>query len=330
MNVMHFQRKPARNTYSVEGLFETVRSYLPDYISCSVFVSRFESRGFFKRIYNAVEAAFNQKEVNHVTGDVHFLCYFMKKRRTILTILDCVFTFNTRGVKKFILWLFWYYLPLKMVARVTVISESTKAELLQLFNVDPNKIRVIPCCISPLFTYAPKQFPSGCPHILQIGTGANKNLLRLFAALAGIDCKLEIIGHLSDEQRTALKCYEITYSNCWNISAEEMVDKYRMCDIVTFVSVYEGFGMPILEANATGRPVITANILSMPEVAGDAACLVDPFSVDDIRAGVCRILADQGYREQLVQNGLRNVLRYSPESIAGQYAELYREVFHAQ
>jgi glycosyltransferase involved in cell wall biosynthesis len=296
------------------------------HISCSVFVSRYDNRGIFKRIYNTVEAAFKQKDINHITGDVNFLCYFMKKRRTILTVLDCGFFITARGLKKFAFWLFWFYVPLKKVAYVTVISDATKSELLKLVDIDPGKIRVIPCCISPLYKYVPRPFNHIYPRILQVGTVANKNILRLFEALKGIECEVIIIGRLSVEQLAILSKFQIVYTNYWEVSDEEMVNMFRMCDMVTFVSIYEGFGMPILEANATGRPVLTSNILSMPEVAGDAACIVDPYSVDEIRSGICHIISDQEYRDQLVQNGLRNILRYTPERVALQYAKLYQEV----
>ncbi len=70
------------------------------------------------------------------------------------------------------------------------------------------------------------------------------------------------------------------------LTIDEVVDQYHKCDLVSFVSTYEGFGMPIVEANAIGRPVFTATVASMPEVAADAACLVDPFDVQAIRNGV--------------------------------------------
>ncbi len=71
---------------------------------------------------------------------------------------------------------------------------------------------------------------------------------------------------------------KIEYENFIDISNEELVKKFIECDMLLFASTYEGFGMPIVEANIVGRPVITSNILSMPEVAGDAAILVDPFN----------------------------------------------------
>jgi glycosyltransferase involved in cell wall biosynthesis len=81
--------------------------------------------------------------------------------------------------------------------------------------------------------------------------------------------------------------------------------------------------MPILEAQATGKPVITSKILSMPEVGGEGACYVDPFRVDSIGAGIERIMADREYREDLVRKGHANVERFSRESIAAEYLKLY-------
>ena len=75
-----------------------------------------------------------------------------------------------------------------------------------------------------------------------------------------------------------------------------------------------------------GRPVVTSNLLSMPEVAGDAACLVDPFDVASIRTGIHRVVRDAKYREELVARGFTNAERFRVEVIASQYAELYREI----
>ena len=70
--------------------------------------------------------------------------------------------------------------------------------------------------------------------------------------------------------------------------------------MLTFVSTYEGFGLPILESQATGRPVVTSNVSSMPEVAGDAACLVNPYDADSIREGILRVINDDAYRKDLM------------------------------
>lgn len=85
--------------------------------------------------------------------------------------------------------------------------------------------------------------------------------------------------------------------------------------------------MPILEANAVGRPVITSNRSSMPEVAGSAACLVDPDQPDSIRDGIKRIMDDSSYRQRLVAAGYENVKRYRADVIVAEYVSLYRKVY---
>ena len=105
-----------------------------------------------------------------------------------------------------------------------------------------------------------------------------------------------------------------------------MVEKYRNCDVVCFVSTYEGFGMPIVEAQSVGRVVLTSNISSMPEVAGNAACLVDPFSIGEIRRGLDQIINDSVYRDDLVKKGFENCARFDPKQIATQYYDLYKEI----
>jgi glycosyltransferase involved in cell wall biosynthesis len=84
--------------------------------------------------------------------------------------------------------------------------------------------------------------------------------------------------------------------------------------------------MPILEAQATGRPVITSNLSSMPEVAGDGACLVNPYDVNSIKEGIQKVISDNHYRQQLITNGLKNVKRFNPKTVAGQYESLYKKL----
>lgn len=326
MNVVFFQRKRHKGNFSVEGYFDTLRESMPTEIECTVAVSRFKSNGFFRRVYNIIEASLRQGDINHITGDVHFLCIFMRKRKTLLTILDCVFTQYTSGLKYKILKYFWYVIPEKRVSVISVISQSTKNELLKIISCNPDKIKVVPVCISSGFTYKEKEFNEAKPVILQVGTGENKNLMRLFEALHGVPCRVEIIGRLSAKQKDALREYSIEYGNVWDISEPEIIRKYQECDLVTLISTYEGFGMPILEANAVGRAVITSNILSMPEVAGNAACIVDPFDIQAIKNGIRYVIRDRAYRNMLIENGRNNVNRYLPENIAAQYHELYNQM----
>ena len=140
-------------------------------------------------------------------------------------------------------------------------------------------------------------------------------------------CRLDIIGRLTERQRQALEDNSISYTEQWDLSDQEMIQRYRDCDMVMFASTYEGFGMPIVEGNATGRPVVTSNICSMPEVAGAAACLVDPFDCSSIRRGVLRVINDAEYRNHLISQGFEDGEAVSQRpAVAAQYAALYRKV----
>ena len=326
MNVTYYHGRPHDSCYSIERLFQDIRKALPDNLQYNVAVSRFKSRGFWPRVYNIFEAAFRQGDVNHITGDVHFLTYLLHKKKTILTILDCVTLERLTGIRGKVFFFLWYWLPEKRSKIITVISNSTKKELLRYLKCNPDKISVIPCCVSKEFKPTPKSFNINKPVILQICTVKNKNLLRVAEALKGIPCHLRIIGELPHEYISFLQDCAIEYSSVSNISDEQIVNEYQQCDMLVFASTYEGFGLPVLEAQKTGRAVITSDILSMPEVAGDAACLVDPFDNNNIREGILRIIQDTEYRDDLIKKGFVNIERFRPEKIAEQYIELYNEL----
>lgn len=327
LRVTHYLRKPLNGAHSIERIFSDVRAHLPNDIQVKVCVSKYPSSGVFKRIYNIVQAWFYRGDVNHVTGEVHFLTYSLNRRKTVLTILDCVMMEKLQGFRRWFFWFFWLWLPEKRCSEITVISETTRQQVLRYLNCDPKKVRVIYCHVSNEFRPVQKVFNRSHPRLLQVGTFHNKNIERVVAALEGLSCKLVIVGNLSEVHKQALGKHRIDYENLLNLSREALLEQYVLCDILIFASTYEGFGLPIVEANAVGRPVLTSNIWSMPEVAGDAACLVNPFDVADIRAGILRVIEDAAYRERLVANGFENVKRFQIEAIATQYADLYREIF---
>jgi glycosyltransferase involved in cell wall biosynthesis len=326
MRVTHYQRRPQKGQMSIERVFAAVREKMPADIVCRPFVSRFVSKGILRRAYNTIEARFHQADVNHITGDVHFLALLLDKKRTVLTIHDSASLQRLTGLKRAILRTFWFALPIARSEIVTVVSESSRDEMLRHVDCAADKIRVIPSCIGGDFVAEPKEFNAGCPRILQVGATANKNLLRVAEALAGIPCEWLIVGAVDPDHEKRFRELGLNYRALGILDAAGVHDAFRSCDLLVFASTYEGFGLPIVEANAVGRPVVTSNLLSMPEVACDAACLVDPFDAASIRAGVLRVVNEPEYRARLVANGFRNAERFSAENVARQYAAIYREI----
>jgi glycosyltransferase involved in cell wall biosynthesis len=275
-----------------------------------------------------IAAAFNQGDINHITGDIHFAALLLRKRKTILTIHDIGSTLNNKNIlRKWILRLLWYSLPMKRVKYITVISEFTRNEIIKNFKVSPEKIIIIPDCVSENFKPQNNTFDISKPNILQVGTKENKNTHRLFVALKNIPCRLHLVGELTESQINQLNEYKTEYKNYCNLSQSEIIELYQNSDLVSFVSTYEGFGVPILEAQSCGKPVITSNISPMKEVAGNGALLVDPENAEEIKTGILKIIHNSEYRNKLIQNGFENVEKYSAQNTANQYYELYDKIF---
>lgn len=326
--VVFFHRRRRRGAnFSIERIFEDVRARLGGAIEPVVSVASFESSGVLRRAWACLEAWFRQGDINHVTGDINFVGLLLDPRRTVQTIHDLGHLARTTGLRHALLKLLWVTIPVERCALVTVVSETTRQELLRLVPSCPaDKVVVIPNALLPGFEPDPRPFNETSPRILQIGTAPNKNLTRVAEALRGIDCHLDIVGRLSGPQRQSLVDANIRYSSRSDLSAEDVREAYRKSDLVVFASTYEGFGMPILEAQGIGRPIITSKLPPMPDVAGPGAILVDPFDVGAIRDAVLQIRSEPALRAQLVRSGFENVQRFAPERIAEQYLHAYHDV----
>jgi glycosyltransferase involved in cell wall biosynthesis len=263
--------------------------------------------------------------VNHITGHIHEVVLGLIGCKTILTVHDLVFLDNVKNpIKKFYKWLFWLYLPIKLSNVVVCISEKTKNNVLK--NIKTNKLIVIGNPIDPMFRYVPKKFNHEKPIVLHIGTGWNKNLKRVIEALQDISCELRIVGILKAEQLELLKNYRINYSNVFNLSDNEIVLEYRKCDIVSFPSEYEGFGMPIIEGQMTGRIVVTSNIEPLVEVGGKGVIYTDPHNTLSIRNAYLKVIKDDEFRKNKIILGQINVKRFNVEKITQEYLNLYKNI----
>ncbi|ATE66181.1 glycosyltransferase family 4 protein [Rhizorhabdus dicambivorans] len=325
-----FLRRPASGLFSIEMLYRSLIPYFERDFEVEWIENRRPSRGFLPRLADAFRAALRQGDINHVTGDVHYLTYFLSRRRTVLTIHDFVSMERLRGLKRALLWFLWYWLPVRRADAIVVISHSTEAQLHRQLRIQPERVHVIPNPVRADFCPTERAFDVQYPRILQVGTSANKNLERHAEALAGIACKFVILGHLSDAQRACLSAQRIDYETHADMVPEDVASLYRGSDMLLFASTYEGFGMPILEAQASGIPVVTSNRWSMPEIAGAHALLVDPENIDDIRTAVLSIIGDSQQRQRLRAGGLENAARFAPAEIAARYASVYRNLCRAE
>lgn len=269
----------------------------------------------------------NRSGINHITGACNYIIMALPHCKKVLTVHDAGhYIHATNPFKKFILRWMWFRLPLKYADAITCISEKTKKEILKYFPVDPLKVKVVGDCYDPSLTYTPKIFNKECPDILHVGTAPHKNLARVVEALADIPCHLTIVGPIDKETEAVLKEKRISYTLLTNLTDEEIANCYRKCDIVSFPSLFEGFGMPIIEGKAVGRPVLTSNIEPMKTIADGSCCIVDPLSVESIRKGFLRIIDDDAYRELCVRQSLENVKKYSVERISEEYHQIYTSI----
>jgi glycosyltransferase involved in cell wall biosynthesis len=321
-----FYRKSVPHFFSIEKIFDAVAVTLPKELNVQKRYLPHHTSSVKKIILNLRFAKKQKADVYHVTGDVHYAVMALPKKRTILTIHDCVFLYQYSGLKR---WFFHRLLlkwPVNHCRVVTTISEQSKNDIVKFSGCNPGKVRVINNPLTETIYFKPKTFNRQLPVLLFLGSTPNKNLERVIEAVKDIPCVLDIVGIIPEEQEKKLRQYNISFNQSSRLSEQELAEKYFSCDLLLFPTLFEGFGLPIIEAQKAGRAVLTSKLSPMQEVAGSAACLVDPENIASIREGILKIVNDEGYREQLVNTGFENIKRFEPQTIALQYYSLYKEV----
>jgi glycosyltransferase involved in cell wall biosynthesis len=224
-------------------------------------------------------------------------------------------------------------------------SEATKADIVRYLQISPHRISVIPWGCEARFqptadpdhlALVQQRYRLPAQYLLFVGTlEPRKNLTTLLHAYAMLraeggvkDLKLVVAGRtgwlyaeIFDTVKTLALEEEVIFTGF--VVDEHLPALYRGAQLLVFPSLYEGFGLPILEAMASGVPVITSTTASMPEVAGDAAILVDPYEPRAIAEGIARVLAEDRLREALIQKGLARVQGFTWDSVAHKTLELY-------
>lgn len=232
--------------------------------------------------------------------------------------------------------------------RIVTVSEFSKREILRYLPVPEEKIEVAPCGVDlSVFRpdYEPERVQGACArhgvkgeYFLYLGTlEPRKNLTRLIEAYALLVRELPGSPLLVMAGRKGWM-YDEIFARVKELGLEQRVvftgyvpdedAPLLLCGALAFVfpSLYEGFGMPPLEAMACGTPVLTADAASLPEVTGDAALLVDPLSVEEMRAGMRRLATDAALRQTLREKGLARAKLFTWESAAEKLYAVYEKL----
>ncbi len=225
----------------------------------------------------------------------------------------------------------------RVARRVIAVSEATKADLVTLLQVPAAKIDVVPEACPPGFRplgdreaglAVARRYGLSEPYILSIGSlHPRKNLVRLVEAFAiarrqaGLPHKLGLVGqpgwrsHEVEAAVARLGLAEVVVATGF-VPEHELPLLLGAAQALAFPSLYEGFGLPALEAMASGVPVVAANTSSLPEVVGEAGLLVDPLRVDELAAALVRLLTDDELRRECARRGLARARAFSWERAA--------------
>ncbi len=270
-----------------------------------------------------------------------------KHVRTVFTLHDLIFRFFPEYHLPLNRWFLTGAMPyfLKRADAIIAVSECTKRDAIRLYNLPPEKISVIYEGVSPtLCPQAPEQvarvrsqYAQNQPFILFVSTiEPRKNIPRLVDALhvlnqQGLPHRLLVAGRkgwlyqgVFEHVRTTGMESRVEFLDY--VPDSDVAALLTACDAFVFPSLYEGFGLPPLEALACGAPVVCSNTSSLPEVVGDAALLFNPTDVGEMAMAIERAVTDSSLREQLRARGPAQAARFSWERAARETLDIYRRI----
>lgn len=280
----------------------------------------------------------------------HYVLPRLVHCRSVVTIHDCIHLMFPQYLPNRVA-LSYARTSMAMAAsratRVLTVSESSKTDIMRFFGTDASKIDVIYNAFDQRFGIEPaeeevlrvrERYQLHDEFVLYAGNvKPHKNLERLIDAFhlvrrRGLDrLKLVMIGDDISKYaslRRAVHQHQLhKYVRFLGyLPQETLAVMYRLAGVFVFPSLYEGFGLPPLEAMASGTPVVTSNVSSLPEVAGDAAQLVDPYDPEAIADGIYRVLTDVDLRRDLRRRGLARARQFSWQTSVRRVREIYGEV----
>jgi glycosyltransferase involved in cell wall biosynthesis len=218
-------------------------------------------------------------------------------------------------------------------ARILTVSEFTRKEIIDWSGVPPEKVENVGNGIEPAYRPVGDSYGLPFPYLLAVtNRKPHKNELRIVEAFAKADLDsrlhLAFTGQPTPELAEWIEKQGITarVEFLGAILEERLPSLYRGAEALIFPSLYEGFGLPIVEAMACGTPVVTSNVTAMPETAGDAALFADPRSVEQIRKAVEQVVGDSSLRQGLKERGIARAAKLTWESTSRRVRQLLAEV----
>ncbi len=328
---IHWLLRPSRKPgKSIEGLFQALAPHVAKHVefelvelpgSGNLKADFWLQRSFLKSLPKV--------DLVHVLGDVHYVAPWIPSPQ-VHTIHDLESLLQGNALSKKVKKFLWLQQAVKHAASVSVISAHTQEQFCNAVPQVRDKTRVIP---NPLLLKPKGEFQKDTQflHFLSVGTKANKNLERVAQALSQLSVSFQwhIVGALSREQQQFFTAIKLPFTNYKNLSSESLSELYAKAHVLLFPSLYEGFGLPILEAQAHGTVVLTSNITAMPEVAGTGAFLVDPMDTAAILSGIHQLVESKDLQTKLIAAGYENIKKYQIEAIADHYLTWYQEVVSA-
>jgi glycosyltransferase involved in cell wall biosynthesis len=235
---------------------------------------------------------------------------------------------------------------MKRADHIVTVSDHTAKDVNKFLNIEPQKITTVPNgleaqyrlldaqtkkVLKKRFTTSPEKF-----HLLNVGsTHQRKNILTVLKVLKNLKdrdfpvCLWRTGGRFTIEQQNFIKKHSLESGiiDLGHPDKETLVQIYNAADVLVAPSLYEGFGLTIIEAMACGLPVITSNVSSLPEVSGDAAILVNPIDTNEISNAVIKLVEEPSYRQNFVRKGLSRSQNFTWVKSAQKIASIYERAF---
>lgn len=219
---------------------------------------------------------------------------------------------------------------------ILTVSEFSRMRIIEWSGVSSDKVINVGNGVDDVFHPRVQAYQPGYPYLLCVSNRKlHKNEHRIikafFSANIPVSIKLVMTGSPTEELSDLINEYQLSERVVFigKVREEELPSLYKGSLCLVFPSLYEGFGLPVVEAMACGIPVLTSNTTSLPEVAGDAALLVNPDSVDEISAGIERLVYDETLRAELIAKGLERAKLFSWDAVAARVQVILDEVTKA-